>query len=36
MHTCFAPIAYHEPNQLDSVTRPEPNHHIPTNRVKGL
>jgi hypothetical protein len=35
MRTDFAPIAYHEPNQLDPITQPDPNHHNPTNRVKG-
>jgi hypothetical protein len=34
MHTDFAPVAYHEPDRLDSnLTDPtQPN---PTNRVKG-
>jgi hypothetical protein len=35
MLTGLAHAAYHEPNQLDPVTQPDPNHHNPTNCVKG-
>jgi hypothetical protein len=29
MHIGFAPAAYHEPNQLDPVTQPEPSQPYP-------